>query len=500
MEPTIARQTSHLAPNSSCTKSPTPMDVDTQSALGETTETTFNGKSVSEMAVPFSRQTLDKSPQCLLCRQAICLKNRDISSPEITYCNNLHSHHVSCIKDYYSRNPDQEAPRKNPDLKCFECHNPMPLSMPRWDGEAFICPIRKSELDAPTPYVGAPMTFSLADFPMIDAKEVTVALGFLGAPVIRLLDTSQRPHAEDPARGDYVFCLSDEILITPRDRIDEKKTTVRKTITDYLTLAVHTMSGGSDDLLRDYLQLIHESFSKFDAYENTRPIHMVINDSNNKKLLTFASNYPIYPLQWCKPATQRMVCLENKEGASGPRPTLSSDSAQFESGKRALIDGPDTELPPQKRANTEPSAVSEKRTGQPENTTPQFDRLSFELSVTAPDSKDSLAFFNDMNFSDSRSIRSVFDNDRSPSNDLLLSPQYGKFKTDFKTALSKIREDEVLLVRVKLKKPSDSTKNQDTGLSPAETILDEDMQRLLREILQPLDIIGKFSNTDPKSE
>ena len=168
MEPTIAGRSPYLASNASlasnatCIASPVPMEVDTQS---ETTAH-FAGKSVSGMDIPLSLQTFDKSPQCLLCRQEICLKNRDFSSPEITYCKNLHPHHASCINDYYSRNPDQEAPRKNPDLKCFECHNPMPLSMPRWDGEAFICPIRKSELDALTPYVGAPMTFSLADSPV----------------------------------------------------------------------------------------------------------------------------------------------------------------------------------------------------------------------------------------------------------------------------------------------------------------------------------------------
>ncbi len=84
--------------------------------------------------------------------------------------------------------------------------------MPRWDGEAFICPIRKSELDAITPYVGPPMTFSLADYPLIDAQEVTVALGFKGAPTIHILDTSRKPQEDNPLLGDYIVCHEDLIL------------------------------------------------------------------------------------------------------------------------------------------------------------------------------------------------------------------------------------------------------------------------------------------------
>ncbi|MBO9495676.1 hypothetical protein J7438_16490 [Thalassotalea sp. G20_0] len=475
MDSTVSGQIPNLSSNASFTASSCSEGVNSQSTSPGGTAV----KIVSEVATPpLSITTFEESPECPICREEICLNKRNISQPEITYCKSLHTHHQKCIDDFYTRNPDQKAPHKNPDSKCFICSNPMPLRMPRWDGEAFICPIRKSELDALTPYVGAPMTFSLADFPMIGAQEVTVALGFKGAPVIRLLDTSQRPQAENPTRGDYVFCLSDQIITIPRDPISAKKTSVHKIITDYLTFVVRILSGGSDAIFQDYLQVIHESLQKLlDADENTRPFQMMINDSNNKNVLTFAINYPIYPLEWCKPVTQRMVCLENKEGTSCSRPILSSDSAQFE----------------------EPLPISENRTGQSmeENTPSQLDRLSFELSVTAPESKDSLAFFNNMNFSDSRSIRSVFDNDRSPSHDLLDSPQYAKFKTDFQNAISNMDGDGELRVRVKLKKLSDSTKNQDAGPPPAEPPLGEITQHLLSEVLSTLSIIRKFSNTDP---
>ncbi|WP_257263342.1 hypothetical protein, partial [Endozoicomonas sp. ONNA2] len=143
----------------------------------------------------------------------------------------------------------------------------------------------------PTPYVGAPMTFSLAGFPMIDAKEVTVALGFKGAPVIRLLDTSRGPQAEDPTRGDYVFCLADRIISISGDRIDAKKTSVHNIITDQLTPVVYILSGGSDALFQDYLQVIHESLQKLlDVDENTHPFVIEIRDTINKKLFTFVGN------------------------------------------------------------------------------------------------------------------------------------------------------------------------------------------------------------------
>ena len=512
MDPTFAGQLPGFVSNAPITAPPVPRDADTQSTLssapsGTTTSTTtsttaahFTNKNVS--AAPCSIPTFEQLPECLLCRMQIPYEEISLADRNcrITYCPFNHTYHDHCVTEYYTLYPDH-APRKNPDLKCFVCSSPMPLSMPVWDGEAFICPIRKSELDALTPYVGAPMTFSLADFPMIGAREVTVALGFKGAPVIRLLDTSQKPQAEAPTRGDYVFCLCDQLVIISQDSEDAKKTSVHNIIKYHLTLVAHILSGGSDALLQELLKVIHENLQKhLDVDENTRPFHMVIKDSNNKNLLTFAINYPTYPLEWCKPATQ-LVCLKNKEGTSGSRPIPSSDSAQFESRKRALIDGPDTELPPRKRKNTEPP-VSENRTGQllEENTIPQLDRLSFELSVTAPGSKDSLAFFNDMNFRYSRSIRSVFDNDWSPSHDLLDSPQYAKFKTDFQNAFSKIREDEELWVRVKLKKPSDLTKNQDTGPPPAETPLDEARQQLISDVLSALGIIGRSSKTDPNSE
>ncbi|WP_257266016.1 hypothetical protein, partial [Endozoicomonas sp. ONNA2] len=77
------------------------------------------------------------------------MDKRAYSEEPMTYCSFGHTYHVRFITEYYTLNPDH-APRKNPDLKCFSCFNPMPSSMPVWDGEAFICPIRKSELDAYT--------------------------------------------------------------------------------------------------------------------------------------------------------------------------------------------------------------------------------------------------------------------------------------------------------------------------------------------------------------
>ena len=339
-------------------------------------------------------------------------------------------------------------------------------------------------------------------------REVTVALGFKGAPVIRLLDTSQKPQAEAPTRGDYIFCLDDRITIIPSDILNcmgANKPSYYKLTTDYLTSVASEAACGSDALYQDYLQVIQESLQKFpDADKNTPQIHMEIRDTNNKKLFTFAGNYPTYPLEWCKPATQRMVCLEVKEGTSGSLPTHSSDSAQFESRKRALIDGPVTDLSPRKRANTGPSPISENRTGQPmeENTISQLNRLSFELSVTAPDSMDALAFFDNMNFSESRSIRSVFDNDRSPSNDQLQSPQYEKFKIDFQNAISNMDgeeyeyedKDKEFWVRVKLK----TTKNQDTGPSPAESPLEHNWTYKIFQLLENIAITGKLYNTNPK--
>ncbi|WP_257283265.1 hypothetical protein [Endozoicomonas sp. SESOKO1] len=373
------------------------------------------------------------------------------------------------------------------------------------------------------------MTFSLADFPMIDAREVTVALGFKGAPVIRLLDTSRGPQAEDPTRVDYFFCLNNKLKIFRFDVLDPKQPppNTRPIIAAYLAQIASNMACGSSALFLDYLQEITENLSKsLGVDKDTLPICITIRDIDKKKLFTFVSNYPTYPLEWCKPATQRLVCLENKEDTSGSRPALLPESAHFASQSssavtgqtgtvstsghggnsriKALIEGPDTDLPPRKWANTEPSPISENRTGQPmeANTIPQLDRLSFELSITAPDSKDSLVIFNNMNFRDSLSTKAVFDNGRSPSSDVLDSPEFVKFNTDFLEAISNMDEDDELWVRVKLEKPSDSTKNQNTGPSPDEPPLEhEDTHNLLDELpLANLSITEKPFNTNPKSE
>ena len=156
--------------------------------------------------------------------------------------------------------------------------------------------------------------------------------------------------------------------------------------------------------------------------------------------------------------------------------------------KRSLVDRSDTDQTPQKRANTESSTISSNRIRQPteENPHSQLDKLSFELTVTAPNSKNPLAFFNDMNFRGSRSIRSVFKDDRSPSAVLMASPEYLKFKADFQLAYSNMGKNGELWIRVKLNKPSDSTKNQDIEPSPSETQLRDEAKSKLFQLLQSL--------------
>ncbi|MBO9481740.1 hypothetical protein [Salinisphaera sp. G21_0] len=478
MDSTVSGQIPDLSSNAFFTASPGSKGFNSQSTSPGGTAV----KIVSEVASPLSITTFEESPECLICRKEICLNKRNISQPEITYCESLHTYHQKCIIDFYTRNPDQQAPHKNPDLKCFKCHKPMPLSMPRWDGEAFICPIRKSELDANTPYVGPPMTFSLADYPLIDAQEVTVALGFKGAPTIRILDASRKPQEDDPLQGDYIVCHENLILNWQTHFPNRDKPS------NY-NFARHAAASWLSDITGESCQHLLQTVSEIfperpDGDKNTPSIEITcsIESSNDKKVYSFASNYPIYPLEWCKPATQRMACLEKTKDISESFPVF--------------LDGSDTDQPAQKRKKIESSTTdgenrarhvcsiadeclvqnSTQDSGQPieENSDPQLDTLSFEISVTTPGSNDCPIRCYDMNFSNSKSIRFVFTDDRSPSSRLMLSSRYEEFKTNFQRAMSNMGEGDELLVRVKLKKPSDSTKTQEMEPSPSEPLLGQD--------------------------
>ena len=153
---------------------------------------------------------------------------------------------------------------------------------------------------------------------------------FKGAPVIRLLDTSRRPQAETPTQGDYILCINDEIKTLHVN--GENKPSDYNIITEFAAMFASESECGSLDLYSYYFQKITEILPKFsDEDRYTQPVQMKFPASNNKKSCSFAVNYPIYPLEWCQPSTQRMVFLENKEDTSDLHSTLSPDSFQRES-------------------------------------------------------------------------------------------------------------------------------------------------------------------------